>query len=131
MKRSGLFLGVLSGLMAACAADDDPIDPAPDGGDDPPAAVDFTVRKEGDALAFTVADHGPGVPEAERDRIFAPFYRPAGGPPDVGGAGLGLAIARGLAEAQGGALTHAPREGGGSVFTLRLPAAELDDVLLA
>ena len=45
--------------------------------------------------------------------------------PDVGHAGLGLSIARRLAELQGGAVTYTPRLGGGSVFTLRLPAAEV------
>ena len=98
----------------------------------PPAMpVDFTVRREQGELAFAVADRGPGVAERDRERIFAPFYRPSGSPADSGGAGLGLAIARGLAEAQGGTLTHQPREGGGSVFTLRLQAAELGDALLA
>jgi two-component system sensor histidine kinase KdpD len=92
--------------------------------------VDFAVRRVEGWLAFSVADRGPGVAEAERERIFAPFYRPPGAPPDVGGAGLGLAIAKGLAEAQGGAIDCAPRTGGGSVFTLRLPAADLDDALL-
>ena len=93
-------------------------------------AVDFTVRREGDALAFTVADRGPGVPEAERERIFVPFHRPPGVPPDVRGAGLGLAISRALAAAQEGTLACAPREGGGSEFTLRLPAADLDEAVL-
>lgn len=93
--------------------------------------IDFGVRQDGNTLAFTIADRGPGVPAGERERIFAPFYRPPGAPPDVGGAGLGLAIARGLAVAQGGTLACAPREGGGSVFTLCLPAAELGDALLA
>lgn len=91
----------------------------------PDAPVEFTVRQDGACLAFRVADRGRGVPESERERIFAPFYRPPGAPPDVAGAGLGLAIARGLAEAQGGTLVHEPREGGGSVFALRLPFAEL------
>jgi len=99
------------------------------------APVDFTMRREpappdgsmtGDVLAFRVADRGAGVPDAEASRIFAPFYRPAGAPPDVGSAGLGLAIARGLAEAQGGSLTYERRPGGGSVFTLRLPAVDID-----
>jgi len=51
---------------------------------------------------FRVSDRGPGVPEGERERIFEPFYRPPGVPADIGGSGLGLTIARGLAEAQGG-----------------------------
>jgi two-component system sensor histidine kinase KdpD len=86
------------------------------------------VRREGNALATSVADRGAGVPSAESGRIFEAFYRPTGMLPDVGGAGLGLAIARQLAEAQGGTVEYAPREGGGSVFTLRLPAVDDLDV---
>ncbi|HKW40299.1 MAG TPA: ATP-binding protein [Gemmatimonadales bacterium] len=87
--------------------------------------VELSVRREGTSLAFAVADRGPGVPPAERERIFEPFYRRSGAPADGGGAGLGLAIARRLAEVQGGSVAYAPREGGGSVFTLRLPAGDL------
>jgi two-component system sensor histidine kinase KdpD len=86
--------------------------------------IDLVVRRDGQFIAFAVADGGPGVPPAQRERIFEPFYRPPGAAPDVGGAGLGLPIARGLAEAQGGSLSYAPRDGGGSVFTLLLPAME-------
>jgi two-component system sensor histidine kinase KdpD len=57
--------------------------------------------------------------------VFSPFYRPPNTPPDVGGAGLGLAIARRLAEAQGGRVEMEPRPGGGSVFRFDLPFAEL------
>jgi K+-sensing histidine kinase KdpD len=89
--------------------------------------VELAVRREGTALAFAVADRGPGVPPAERDRIFEPFYRPVGAAADGGGAGLGLAIARRLAELQGGTVEYTPRTGGGSVFTLRLPAAKPSD----
>ena len=89
------------------------------------AAIDITVNRIGEMLRFAVADQGPGVPDAERDRIFEAFYRQAGNAPDVGGTGLGLAIARRLAEAQGGTLTYAARPGGGSIFTLTLPAADL------
>ena len=79
-------------------------------------------------LEFTVSDRGPGVPDAERARIFEPFYRRAGSTPDAGSAGLGLSIARQLAEAQGGSLTVASRSGGGSCFTLRVPAADVTEV---
>ncbi|HEV3077788.1 MAG TPA: ATP-binding protein [Thermoanaerobaculia bacterium] len=92
------------------------------------APIEVAMRGEGEWIAIAVADRGRGVPPAERERIFEPFYRPAGGSPDgarAGGAGLGLAIARRLAEAQAGTLTYEDRPEGGSVFTLRLPAARL------
>ena len=92
--------------------------------------IELIVREapvpDGLALQIAVCDRGPGVSEFERERIFAPFYRAPGARIDAGGAGLGLAIARGLAQRQGGTLTHAPRLGGGSVFTLTLPGATLD-----
>jgi two-component system sensor histidine kinase KdpD len=78
-------------------------------------------------LRISVLDRGPGVGEGESERIFVPFYRPPCSPPDAGSAGLGLALARRMAELQGGALTYSPREGGGSAFTLVLPAAGLSD----
>jgi len=91
----------------------------------PPASpITLEVRRVGETIAFRVADRGPGVPTAEAERIFAPFYRPPGTAPDVGGAGLGLSIARSLAVGQGGTLTYAPRPGGGSLFTLSVPAVE-------
>jgi two-component system sensor histidine kinase KdpD len=85
--------------------------------------IDIIARQAGDALLVEVADRGIGVPAGEDERIFLPFYRPAGSAPDTGNAGLGLAIARRIAEAQGGSLTFARQEGSGSRFTLRLPAA--------
>lgn len=94
----------------------------------PGSAVDVGVRRRGDVLCFTVADRGPGVPAHERERIFEPFYRRSGVPSDVGGAGLGLSIARGISEAQGGSLTYTDREGGGSVFTLTVPAVDIADL---
>lgn len=87
--------------------------------------IDLEVGSEGGMLSIAVLDRGPGVPAPERERIFEPFYRPAGVAPDSRGSGLGLAIARRLAEAQGGTLDYADRPGGGSAFTLRLSAASL------
>ena len=97
----------------------------------PGTPIELTARREGGDLAFAVADRGPGIPPGERARIFEPFYRPLDARPDVGGAGLGLAIARGLAVAQGGTVTCEQRDGGGSVFTLRLPAADITDAQVA
>jgi two-component system, OmpR family, sensor histidine kinase KdpD len=91
----------------------------------PPASpLVVRVRRVGGEIEIGVLDAGAGIPEAERGRIFEPFYRPAGVPPDVRGTGLGLSIARGLAEAQGGSLRYEPRPGGGSTFTLALPSTE-------
>lgn len=94
-----------------------------------PAAepVELSARREGEMLVFTVADRGPGVPAADAERIFDSFYRARNATPDTGHAGLGLAIARQLAELQGGSLAYQPRAGGGSLFVLRLPAVEVDE----
>ena len=90
----------------------------------PGTPLEITAKREGAELNISIFDRGPGIPVAERERIFHPFYRPADAPPDAASAGLGLAIARRLAEAQGGALSFAPRPGGGSTFMLTLPAAD-------
>jgi two-component system sensor histidine kinase KdpD len=94
---------------------------SPDG-----ATIELGAVREGDELRIAVADRGPGVPPGEEERIFEPFYRP-GGKFDSGGAGLGLSIARRMAEAQGGTVRYEPREGGGSVFVLRLPATSVGE----
>ena len=87
----------------------------------PNAPIELTARRDDRWLVFSVADRGPGVPVEDRDRIFEPFYRRADSEPDVSGAGLGLSIARGIAQAQGGSITLSEREGGGSVFHLAVP----------
>jgi two-component system sensor histidine kinase KdpD len=89
--------------------------------------VELAAHREGPHLVFTVSDRGPGIAEAERERVFDAFYRPEGSIADRGRAGIGLAIARSLASAQRGALSHHPRDGGGSVFELRIPAADVDE----
>jgi signal transduction histidine kinase len=75
------------------------------------------------AVRLIVCDRGPGVPEAYRERIFEPFFRLPGHAEREGGVGLGLALVRQIAERHGGEVRCAPREGGGSCFTLTLPAA--------
>lgn len=87
--------------------------------------VELRATREGPRLRFAVADRGPGVPPAEVQQIFEPFYRPPAAAND-GGAGLGLSIAQRLAQSQGGSVEYAPRLGGGSVFSLLLPACDPD-----
>jgi len=91
----------------------------------PGTPIDVGARRVDGELRFWVADHGPGIRAEDRDRIFEPFYRRRVGDVDIAGAGLGLSIAKGIAEAQGGQLTFTPRDGGGSVFTLSVPAIDL------
>jgi two-component system sensor histidine kinase KdpD len=72
-----------------------------------------------------VIDHGPGVPRGESERIFGAFQRGAGSR-GVHGAGLGLAIAAGFAEANGGRIWLESHEGQGSTFVLALPLLHAD-----
>jgi two-component system sensor histidine kinase KdpD len=88
--------------------------------------IEVTGGLDNGEIVFRVADRGAGIPASERDRMFTPFYRPAGRVPDAGSAGLGLSIAHRLAEVQSGTLRYSDRHGGGSVFELRLPAAVAD-----
>ena len=83
--------------------------------------VDVSCSWSADGYAcIEVSDRGPGFPENERKRIFERFYQ-AGGNTSEGGLGLGLNIVSGLAEGMGGSVEVRPREGGGSVFCVRLP----------
>lgn len=82
-----------------------------------------TVRIRVDMTGFTVSDNGPGVPEAERERIFDRLVRlDDARDRRSGGSGLGLAIARGVVRAHGGELTCEPSETG-AVFRVVLPVA--------
>jgi len=82
--------------------------------------IEVEVASDGDRARISVADRGPGVGARDRRRLFRPFDR--GRNPDApSGLGLGLAIVAALAREMGGDVRHEPREGGGSVFTVRLP----------
>jgi two-component system OmpR family sensor kinase len=85
-------------------------------------SVELTLTKgEGPEIRLEVADGGPGVPENEREAIFAPFYRLGGASEADGGAGLGLSLVRQIARHHGGDAECIERRGGGCVFRVTLP----------
>jgi signal transduction histidine kinase len=83
--------------------------------------TDVSVRHAAGKAEVSVCDRGPGVPEDERETIFEPFYRLRNRPESAGGAGLGLALVRQIAERHGGAVRCLPRDGGGTCFVVSLP----------
>ena len=86
--------------------------------------VEVTAGKEGNMAAIAVRDHGPGIPSHKVDFIFEPFTQLDGSDTRrIAGTGLGLTIARALAEKQGGAIRVSSREGQGATFTLTMPLA--------
>jgi signal transduction histidine kinase len=88
------------------------------GGPGPP---EVSAVPAGAGVCILVCDRGPGVPEDEREKIFEPFYRLRG--TQSGGAGLGLALVRQIAEQHGGQVLCTGRSGGGACFEVSLPAA--------
>jgi len=89
--------------------------------------VEAFVEASGGRARLRVCDRGSGVPEAERERIFAPFYRLSSRPPGDGGSGLGLALVRQIARRHGGEARCLPREGGGTCFEVDVPATGSSD----
>jgi two-component system sensor histidine kinase TctE len=91
-----------------------------------PARGRVTVRvsRRGDRAVLAVEDNGPGIPEAERSRIFDRFYQIGGG--DSQGCGLGLAITREIATLHGAVVSaHAPESGPGALFEVEFKFAEV------
>ena len=85
--------------------------------------IDVDARREAGQVAIAVADRGPGIPEGDLQRVFERFYRvDRSRTRDPGGTGLGLSIVRHLVELHAGRVTAAHRPGGGSIFTVWLPA---------
>ncbi len=84
--------------------------------------ADITVREEGRTVNVAIADCGPGIPESDIERVFDPFYRVEDSRNrNSGGSGLGLSIARNIAQAHGGAVRLRNRPQGGLEATLVLP----------
>ncbi|MFZ5555309.1 MAG: ATP-binding protein [Pseudomonadota bacterium] len=90
----------------------------------PGAAAEASVHAApGGGAVLRVADRGPGVPEAERERVFEAFYRAAPADRADGGTGLGLALVRQIARRHGGDARCLARDGGGAVFEVELRGA--------
>ena len=90
----------------------------------PGSTVTLAARREGDRVLLSVTDEGLGIPADQLGRIFNRFAQVDGSDTrEYEGAGLGLAIAQGLAEQHGGTLTATSELGKGSTFVLSLPAA--------
>jgi two-component system, OmpR family, sensor histidine kinase KdpD len=83
--------------------------------------IDVVARREGEHVEVAIEDRGPGVPEAERERVFKLFKRFSGG----GRAGLGLAIVDAFIAAHGESVRAEARPGGGARFVFTLPVAEV------
>lgn len=81
----------------------------------------LSLRADGDDAVITVGDDGPGIPEAQRERIFDRFARVDADRRQGSGAGLGLAIVREIVRAHDGSVVVAERTGGGVDFVVRLP----------
>ena len=88
--------------------------------------AEVSLHEDAQTIALWVEDRGPGIPAAERERVFEPFHRlEASRNRDKGGAGLGLTIVRQIVESLGGSVTIADRPGGGSRASVTLPRAAI------
>ena len=87
--------------------------------------VQVDLRREDGYVQLAVSDNGIGIPEQDLEHVFERFYRvDKARSRSAGGTGLGLSIVQDFVRKRGGTVTAACREGGGSVFTVRLPWAE-------
>jgi signal transduction histidine kinase len=84
-------------------------------------SVEVRASRAGDELAIEVADNGIGIDDADKERLFEPFFRTSSGRETASGTGLGLRISREIAHAHGGTLEAADTPGGGTTFRLSLP----------
>jgi len=81
-------------------------------------SIEIAVSRDGNGLAVTIADHGAGIPDDLRQRVFEPYFTTKND-----GTGLGLALVRQTIEAHNGSITVAETPGGGATFSIVLSAA--------
>jgi len=90
-------------------------------------SAELALARDGDSVAVTIDDNGPGIPEAEMENVFRPFYRIEGSRSrDTGGTGLGLSVANDVIRAHGGEIRLQNRPGGGLRVVVTLPADAAD-----
>jgi two-component system, OmpR family, sensor kinase len=87
--------------------------------------VTVELLREANDAVVRVRDRGPGVPPAERERIFEPFYRLAGASERHGGVGLGLSLVRSITQRHHGTVSCEGQPGAGACFVLRIPCDQL------
>lgn len=85
--------------------------------------MDIDVESTGGNVVLSVRDHGPGVPDYAREKVFERFYSLRHLSAKRKGTGLGLTLVRETAELHGGTITLEPAAGGGTVARLTLPLA--------
>jgi two-component system, OmpR family, sensor histidine kinase KdpD len=90
----------------------------------PGTPIELTAETKGDRVVVKVSDHGPGVAEKDRNRVFDKFFRARHHKDKMPGSGMGLAIAREVVQAHKGDIWVEARPGGGAVFSVSLPVAE-------
>ena len=89
-----------------------------------PEPVEVRVRRDEEGGLLEVADHGPGLEEAERETVFRPFGKQVSSR-HYGGFGLSLWLSRSILERHGGSIVALPNPGGGALFRVRLPLRSL------
>lgn len=93
--------------------------------------VSVEVHRSDGTVELAVTDHGPGIPEGERERVFEPFYRPRGRSEHAGGWGLGLALVQQIAARHGATVRYQAPPEGGARFVVAFPAERGRDDLAA
>ncbi|TMA23383.1 MAG: HAMP domain-containing histidine kinase [Deltaproteobacteria bacterium] len=118
--QAGLALEGDEGLLSRAL--DNLLDNARKYGGGPDKPIRVEARREGAETVLAVSDAGEGIPPEELERIFDPFYRGSSVRHRTGGFGLGLALARRVAEAHGGRIRAHNQSGGGARIEMRIPA---------
>jgi two-component system sensor histidine kinase KdpD len=94
----------------------------------PESTIALAAERVGDTVVIRVRDSGPGIPAADRERVFEPFFRGARGSLTPG-SGLGLAICRGIVEAHGGTIRVEPKDAPGACIVVTLPGAVASELV--